>query len=77
MFRARYYVPDTEATPVPERFRNDEIGQKLHDQVVAVSKRSHALPELTTEEDRTLDALGAVERTKDTHTPRGPSAARI
>ena len=73
MFRARYNVPETEATPVPERFRNEEIGQQLHDQAVTVSKRSHALPEHTTDEDRTLDALRAVERSKDTHAPESPA----
>ncbi|MDQ0104445.1 conjugative relaxase-like TrwC/TraI family protein [Paenarthrobacter nicotinovorans] len=73
MFRARYNVPETEATPVPERFRNEEIGQQLHDQAVTVSKRSQALPEHTTDEDRTLDALRAVERSKDTHAPESPA----
>jgi conjugative relaxase-like TrwC/TraI family protein len=73
MFRARYNVPETEATPVPERFRNEEIGQQLHDQAVTVSKRSHALPEHTTEEDRTRDALNAVERNKNTHAPEAPA----
>ncbi|WP_017200484.1 MobF family relaxase [Arthrobacter sp. M2012083] len=72
MFRARYNVPETEATPVPERFRNEEIGQQLHDQAVTVSKRSHALSEHTTDHDRTLDALRAVERSKDTHAAESP-----
>lgn len=72
MFRARYNVPETEATPVPERFRNEEIGQQLHDQAVTVSKRSRALPDHATDQDRTLDALRAVERTKDTHAPESP-----
>ncbi|MCD4850793.1 MobF family relaxase [Paenarthrobacter nitroguajacolicus] len=73
MFRARYNVPETDATPVPERLRNEEIGQQLHDQAVTVSKRSHALPEHTTDQDRTLDALAAVERSKDTHAPESPA----
>jgi conjugative relaxase-like TrwC/TraI family protein len=73
MFRARYNVPETEATPVPERFRNEEIGQQLHDQAVTVSKRSRALPEHTTDQDRTLDALHAVERTKETHAQESPA----
>lgn len=58
---------------MPERFRNEEIGQQLHAQAVTVSKRSHALPEHTTEEDRTMDALRAVERSKDTHSPESPA----
>jgi conjugative relaxase-like TrwC/TraI family protein len=73
MFRARYNVPETEATPVPERFRNEEIGQQLHDQAVTVSKRSRALPEHTTDQDRTLEALRAVERTKETHAQESPA----
>lgn len=73
MCRARCKVPDMEATPVPERFRNEEIGQQLHAQAVTVSKRSHALPEHTTEEDRTMDALRAVERSKDTLSPESPA----
>ena len=73
MFRARYNVPETEATPVPERFRNEEIGQQLHNQAVTVSKRSRALPEHTTDQDRTLDALHAVERTKETHAQESPA----
>ncbi len=78
MFRARYNVPETDATPVPERLRNEEIGQQLHDQAVTVSKRSHALPEHTTDQDRTLDALAAVERSKDTHAPPShPRSAQL
>ncbi|WP_216659664.1 hypothetical protein [Paenarthrobacter sp. CM16] len=73
LFRARYNVPETEDTPVPERFRNDEIGQQLHAQAVTVSKRSHALPEHATDQDLTLDALAAVERSKDTHAPESPA----
>lgn len=30
MFRARYQIPDTETTPIPERFREQEIGKELH-----------------------------------------------
>lgn len=58
---------------MPELFRNYEIGQQLHDQAVTVSKRSHALPEHSTEEDRTRDALRAVERNKHTHAPEAPA----
>ncbi len=72
MFRARYNVPETEDTPVPERFRNEEIGQQIHAQAVTVSKRSHALPEHATDHDRALDALSAVERSKDTHAAESP-----
>lgn len=73
LFRARYNVPETETTPVPERFKNEEIGQQLHDQAATISKRSRALPEHTTDQDRTLHALRAVERAKDIHAPGSPA----
>jgi conjugative relaxase-like TrwC/TraI family protein len=73
MFRARYNVPETEVTPVPERFRDEDIGRQLHQQAVTVRKRSRALPDHATEQDRTLDALSAVDGTKDTHAPIAPA----
>ncbi|SDQ03514.1 MobF family relaxase [Arthrobacter crystallopoietes] len=73
MFRARYNIPETEATPVPERFRNDDIGRQLYDQAVTVSKRSRALTDHATGQDRTLDAINAVERAKNTHAPQAPA----
>jgi hypothetical protein len=73
LFRARYNVPETEATPVPERFRGEEVGRQLHEQAVTVSKRSRALPENATEQDRMLDAIRAVDRHQDTHTPVSPA----
>jgi hypothetical protein len=69
LFRARYNVPETEATPVPERFREEDIGRQLHEQAVTVNKRSRALPDHASEQDRALDALHTVERTKATHAP--------
>ncbi|NMR32260.1 relaxase domain-containing protein [Arthrobacter sp. SF27] len=73
VFRARYNIPETQATPVPERFRNDDIGRQLHEQAVTVSKRSRALPDHATDQDRTLDAINAVERTKNTHALQAPA----
>jgi hypothetical protein len=73
IFRARYKVPETEAKPVPERFRDEETGWRLHQQAVTVSKCSRALPGQASEQDRTLDALSAVDRTKDTHAPESPA----
>lgn len=62
--------------PVPERFRTEEIGQRLQDQAATVSKRSHARPEHATDHDRTLDALRAVERNKrHPGPPRHPLSA--
>lgn len=74
LFRARYNIPETETTPVPERFRAEEgTGRQLHEQAVTVSKRSRALPDSATDRDRALDALSAVDRTKDTHAPTTPA----
>jgi hypothetical protein len=73
LFRARYNVPETEATPVPERFREEDIGRQLHEQAVTVSKRSRALPDHAAEQDRTLDALHAVDRHQDSHAPASPA----
>jgi hypothetical protein len=73
IFRARYNVPEKEATPVPERFRDEDIGRQLHEQAVTVSKRSRALPDHASEQDRTLDALHTADRTKDTHAPETPA----
>ncbi|MFM9432787.1 MobF family relaxase [Arthrobacter sp. MP_2.3] len=73
MFRARYNVPDTEAAPVPERFRSDDIGRALHDRAVTVSKRSRALPDHASEQDRLQAAAAALARNERTHAPAAPA----
>lgn len=74
MFRARYQIPDTETTPIPERFREQEIGKELHEKVVTVSKRSRALANPATETDKNLDAINTVGKTAASHT--NPSQAQ-
>lgn len=73
MFRARYNVPDTEPAPVPERLRGEDIGRELHEQAVTVSKRSRALPDHASDQDKALDAINALERTQDTHATQAPA----
>lgn len=74
MFRARYQVPETETVPVPERFRDQEIGRELHAKTVTVSKRSRALATPATATDTALDAINTMDRTAGTHA--GPSQAQ-
>jgi len=74
MFRARYQIPDTETVPIPERFRDQEIGRQLHKKVVTVSKRSRALANPAAATDTTLDAINTLDKTAGRHA--NPSQAQ-
>lgn len=73
-FRARYNIPETETTPIPATFREQTIGKELHEQVVAVSRSSHASTDHVSAVDRTLDGLNALS--KAVHTHAAPSQAQ-
>ena len=73
-FRDRYNIPETETTPIPETFREQEIGKDLHERVVSMSRAAHASHEHASEQDLILDGINALQKAADSHA--APSQAQ-
>lgn len=73
-FRIQYKVPETETTPVPERFREQELGADLHTRAVTMSQASHNSHPAAAEQ---LHAAAAEATRTAAHAHAGPSAAKM
>ncbi|OZB88542.1 MAG: hypothetical protein B7X41_07600 [Microbacterium sp. 14-71-5] len=63
LFRAKYKVPADDATAIPERLRNGEVGQTLAARVTALHKSTALLA--ARGNDRTVDVTAQLNKAKD------------
>lgn len=71
-FRALYKVPATETTPIPERFREQELGAALHTRAAETATSSHNATPATIEQLH-AGAATATEKARNSHVLPSPA----